>query len=156
MTVKNKLKRTLDKRTIEEIRDTILGELMTFMVDQFKGQKKAYNELNEDLQQSIIDKVHKHATTMIGQAVKGVAKLDYPGLSAEVATVAFKAGFIQVQLKVPESEELRHELSDSRGKKIIVVLADPDQFLEGANNLPKAEPDQGAIGFDRSPGASHD
>ncbi len=115
------------------------GDLATGIINFYQNEKKAWDELDNASQDELIIRANDFAKQAINEVVEILAADDRAVIQASVEQVVVKDG-IKAVLTLPKSSEFRHELADSQGQTVLIVVVDSNKYMGGT--LPKAEPDQ--------------
>jgi hypothetical protein len=134
----------VDEKTPQMLaREFMLGEVMASAMKQLRSLEKPWLRLPEEAQRGVIDQVRDDVTIAIRRAVEVIATDDRTRFVASVESVTFKDG-VKAVLTMPNTMA-SHELADTAGGRVYVVIEDPSRYTHGGDNVPKAEPDQMAI-----------
>lgn len=125
---------------------TMLGDLMSLVIDELKAAPDVWQKLGEVEQDDVIDRVKRRCGSAIEDCVQLIATQGFTRIRAKVDSIAVKDG-IKAVLTLSQHDVARHELIDSQGTTVYIVLADPDAFAGGSEVI-KAEPDQQALTLD--------
>lgn len=128
----------------EMIVDLMFGEMAALIVNPLREMKVGWGQLTEDIQQTMINNAQQRAEEKIRAMVSLCASIEYPKLSAELVTTQIKPKEIIAKISLDRADPNREEFFDFVSKKCVVVLVDPDDFLD-EQYLPKAEPDQRSL-----------
>ena len=121
-------------------REFMLGELMQAAMKQLRAIDKPYLRLPENEQKKIIAEVETDCKAAIKRAVEIIASDDRTRFLATVEQVVFKDG-VKAVLTMANTES-SHELADTAGGSVLVVIEDPYRYLRGGDGKPVAEPNQ--------------
>lgn len=131
---------SLDTYEVVIASETMLGDLMKFMVEEMKAAKDVWQKLSEQDQDDFLERCEKRCREAVEQVCTIVASQGNPALWAQVESVQFKGG-IKAVLCPDSKSPLRHDLADSIGKEVLIVLSDYEGLINDEGK-PKAEPDQ--------------
>ncbi len=129
-----------EKSAQDIAREYLMGEVMAAALCQLRTLDKPWLRLPEKDQKAVIADVEKSVRTAIKKAVEIIVSNDRTYFRAEVESVTFKEG-VKAVLTMPNTEA-SHELADTAGGHVIVVIEDPSRFTHVGENAPKAEKDQ--------------
>jgi hypothetical protein len=135
---------TIDKTPRELAREFMLGEVMAAAMKQLRSLDKPWLRLPEQKQKDVIDEVRDQVAYAIRQAVEIIATDDRTRFVAAVESVTFKDGVKAVMTMA--NTQASHELADTAGGRVYIVIEDPNRYTQGGANVPAAEPDQRALG----------
>lgn len=131
---------TTDKTPRELAREFMLGEVMAAAMKQLRALDKPWLRLPEKQQKDVIDEVRDHVSVAIRKAVEIIATDDRTRFVAAVESVTFKDG-VKAVLTMPNTQA-SHELADTAGGSVYVVIEDPNRYVASSSAVPKADPDQ--------------
>lgn len=127
--------------TIDIARETMLGDLMNVVLDQVKSAKDVWQKLGERDQEDMLTRIQLGCANAVNKAISFIAvngNTDY--VMADVESVTFKDG-VKAVLKIPYRTVGAHALADCEGRKVMIVMPDPEEF-GNTDTAPKAEADQ--------------
>ena len=134
---------------VEFAREELAGKLLALCVSQLEALKTPWNMTSEKNQQISLDKMREVVEREVRRAVMVIATERAPRLTATVESVTFKDG-IKAVLTLDKHSEGRHDLADSEGTTVLIVMANPEQFTGGMEKT-GAAPDQTALGLASQP-----
>lgn len=129
----------MTENIIELTADTMRGDLIDALLGELKAAPDVWQRLSQSDQDLIINRIDNRVSTAIGQAVRMLAADGRPTIKAKLDQMTAKDG-IKAVLSVSQHDPGRHELMDSVGKLLLIVVADPEAYLGG--ETPKSDPDQ--------------
>lgn len=135
---------TTEKSARDLARELLLGEVIAAATRQLRALEKPWLRLPEAKQREVLHDVQADVEVVIERAVEIIATDDRTRFVASVESVTFKDG-VKAVLTMPNTQA-SHELADTAGGRVYVVIEDPTRYLLPGDNMPKATPDQGAIG----------
>lgn len=127
-----------EKTPIDLAREFMLGSVMAAAMKQLRSLDKPWLRLPEAAQKAVLEDVRHDVTQAIRSAVEIIATSDRTRFAASVESVTFKDG-VKAILTMGNTEA-SHELADTAGGRVYVVIEDPARFTFGGDNVPKAEP----------------
>lgn len=130
----------VEKSPRELAREFMLGEVMAAAMRQLRALDKPWLRLPEHKQKEVIDEVRDSVSVAIRQAVEIIATDDRTRFTAQVESVTFKDG-VKAVLTMPNTLA-SHELADTAGGRVYVVIEDPNRYTQSSPAVPKADPDQ--------------
>lgn len=133
-----------EKSAQDIARELLLGEVMAAATRQLRALDKPWLRLSEAKQREVLHDVQADCENAIERAVEIIATDDRTRFVAHVESVTFKDG-VKATLTMPNTQA-SHELADTAGGVVFVVIEDPRRFTIGGANLPQAEPDQKPLG----------
>tara|TARA_R110000772_G_scaffold58539_1_gene132495 strand:+ start:21887 stop:22315 length:429 start_codon:yes stop_codon:yes gene_type:complete len=128
---------------VTKANDTMLGELMRCTIDLAKALPEPWQKLPEAGQKAWLNVVEKQCTSAIERAIADLASQDWPAVTATVDTVTFKSGGVKAAVKISHASRGAHEIADSAGQQVLIIICDPEEFISGEK--PIADPDQKSI-----------
>lgn len=123
--------------------DTMLGDLMACLIDEFKQAPDVWQKMPEHQQQDVIYRVQQRVQENIRAAVEIIASANRPTIVATVESVTVKEG-IKAVVTLPKSDAQRHNLFDAAGQTVLLIVAGAGEFYGGADQV-KADPDQAPL-----------
>lgn len=125
--------------TVEMTAETMLGDLVRILVDEFKGAPDVWQKMSEDGRDDLIKRVTSQVGDAVREAVQFIAADGREVITAELEQITAKDG-IKAVCTLAKHDPNRHALLDSVGKAVLIVVADANQFLGG--EIPAADPNQ--------------
>lgn len=119
---------------------TLTGDIRDFLLTRIQHQQKPYQQMSEEEQLGIIAACEGAADKLVREAVKAIAASGRKTITGQLEQVTVKDDFKAV-IRLSKSDECRHELIDSCGQAVLIVVADADEF-DGQREAPKVYPDQ--------------
>ena len=129
---------------VELARETMLGDLMSLVIEELKAAPDVWQRLPEHKQDAVIGRVHQRVGEAVRQAVELMAANGRTAIPATLEQVTVKDAYKAV-LTLRKDDPSRHELVDATGRSVMIVVADPTEFSGGAGDV-KADPDQRTFG----------
>lgn len=133
-----------EKTARDLAREFLLGEVIASAMKQLRSLEKPWLRLPESQQKNVLKDVQADVEKAIEQAVELIATDDRTRFVAQVESVTFKDG-VKAVLTMPNTQA-SHELADTAGGRVYVVIEDPTRYTMPGGNMPKAEPDQKPLG----------
>lgn len=121
-------------------RTFLLGELMSAATKQLRSLDKPWLRLPETQQKTALREVQFDIERAIERAVELIATDARTCFQASVESVTFKDG-VKAVLTMANTQA-SHELADTAGGSVYVVIEDPTRYKTLGDNAPKSEPDQ--------------
>jgi hypothetical protein len=130
---------------------TMAGDVRDFILDRMKHDHSPlpWNMRNEEEQRRYIDQTTLAANNVVRRIVQLVATQDRPFIGAHIKKAEMK-DVIAVELHVGLTHPLRHELLDSVGHEVLIVLSGVEEFM-GERSAPVVNKDQAAMFGDDEP-----
>lgn len=127
---------------VEVATDTLTGDIRDFMLDRirYEQDKRPWDERSEFDQRDTIARVEAKVRDVITRAVEMIAANGRRTIKATLAQVTVKDG-IKATIEMSRFDEQRHALIDSTGSRILIVVADPEDFT-GERAPVEVKPDQ--------------
>ena len=129
-----------EKSAQDLAREFMMGELMAAAMKQLRAIDKPWLRLPENEQKRVIEEVKQDVRKAIIAAVEIIASDDRTRFRATVEQVVFKDG-VKAVFTMLNTED-SHELADTAGGSVLVVIEDPYRYTVPGPNAPKAETDQ--------------
>lgn len=123
--------------------DTMTGDLMACLIDEFKAAPDVWQKMPEDHQQDLIYRVQKRVQEAVRIAVEIIASDNRPTIVATVESVTVKDG-IKAVVALPKSDAQRHELFDAAGMAVLLIVGGAAGYYGGADQV-QPDPDQPAL-----------
>lgn len=133
-----------EKSPRELAREFMLGEVMAAATKQLRALDKPWLRLPETKQRDVLDEVRDDVAHAIRQAVEIIATDDRTRFVAAVESVTFKDGVKAVMTM--GNTQASHELADTAGGRVFIVIEDPNRYVMQSPAVPKADPDQPTLG----------
>lgn len=127
---------------VEVSAQTMLGDLVGLVIDELKAAPDVWQKLSERKQDEVIDRVRRRCEDAIRQAVHFIYSEGRTVITADLEQLTAKDG-IKAVLTLNRHDENRHELLDSVGKPVLVIVGDAQAFTGGA--MPKPDPQQSEL-----------
>lgn len=121
--------------------ETMLGDLMSLVVEELKAAPDVWQRMNEDKQSEALYRIENQCRGAVRKCVDIIAAQGNVFVNAVVSQVVFKEG-VKIELKTPVITEATHELAECTGKVVKVVILDESEFTENESGKPTAEPNQ--------------
>ena len=129
------------EKTAQELaREYLMGELMSAATRQLRSIDKPWLRLPEDKQKKVLAEVQDDIQKAVRQAVEVIASDDRTVFRASVESVTFKDG-VKAVLTMGNTIA-SHELADTAGGGVFVVIENPARYTQVGENAPKADADQ--------------
>jgi hypothetical protein len=119
--------------------ETMQGDLCTALVDELKAARDVWPKLSQHDQDVIIGRFERRVGTAIREAVRMIASDNRPTITAKLDQITAKDG-IKAVLVVASTDPQRHELLDSVGKRVLLLVADAEPYSGG--EAPRSDPEQ--------------
>lgn len=134
---------SIEKTPRDLAREFMMGEVMAAAMKQLRAIDKPWLRLPEQAQKDVISEVRADVDSAIRQAVEIIATDDRTRFVASVESVTFKDG-VKAVLTMPNSQA-SHELADTQGGRVYVVIEDPARYTQTSTLTPQAEADQRSL-----------
>lgn len=134
---------TEDGEKIDLIATSLTGDIRDFLLDRVKQLGKPWPAMTEDEQSDQIIQASEAAINLVKQAVRLIAADGRRTMIGQLVKVQVKDK-IQCQVDFSKSDEFRHELFDSTGQAVLLVVADAEPFT-GERAPAEPIPDQGDL-----------
>lgn len=120
-----------EKPVTNVARQTMIGDLRDVVLDIFKDKRftgKAWVDMKEGEQKAVAQMVTDHVTEAVVRSIDIIHSDGQKHIKAVLRQVTVKDGYKAV-FECSASDKLRHELVDSQGDTILVVLTNTDAYL---------------------------
>lgn len=122
---------------------TLTGDIRDFLLDRVKNLGKPWPAMSEQEQRDQITSAKDAAERLVRKVCEIVAADGKKALKGKLIKVQIKDK-IQCQVDFNKEDEQRHELFDSQGLTVMLVVADAEKFT-GETGPAEPEPDQGDL-----------
>lgn len=129
-----------EKSAADLAREYLMGELMSAATRQLRSLEKPWLRLPEEQQKKVLREVQDSITEAVKAAVELIASDDRTRFRAGVESVTFKDG-VKAVLTMPNTAA-SHELADTAGSSVLVVIENPSRYTYVGENAPKADANQ--------------
>ncbi len=133
------------RNAIEIRENSMAGDLVSLLVDEFKAESKPWAQLSEDDQYDLIDRCRKRVETAVTQACRSIGARGQSTIAATLEQVTVKDG-IKAVVSLSKADPQRHELVDAQGQTVLLVVSAEREMLTG--EMPKPEPTQKRLPID--------
>lgn len=132
----------LMEETIEIATATLTGDVRDKFLDmlRFQQDKRPWNQRSEQDQRQTVHTVETLVHDLVRRSVELIAAQGRRTVKAVVEQVTIKDG-IKAVLTLSRHDEQRHALADATGHTVLLVVADPDEYI-GERAPAKINPDQ--------------
>lgn len=117
---------------------TLRGDLRDALLDRLKTMPKPWTVLSEAEQAELIAGCDRVAMSLVTRAVCLIAANGFTALPGILEKVTVKDG-MQVVVQLSRKDPHRHELIDTMGNSVMVVIAQADMFM-GEQGPAKPDP----------------
>ncbi len=123
---------------------TCLGDLMCWMVEQFRDLPKPWDSMSENEQDDWLARCEAQGGHLIREIINLVTSQGLVTLPAVVEQVVFKDG-VKAVLKIAGRTEGVHDLADQEGQIVNVLICDTSHLTESKEGMPQAASNQGSL-----------
>lgn len=117
----------IEQETIDIATATVTGDVRDFLLDRVKTMGKPWTAMSEDDQRDQIYACKSAAEHLVRTVVQVIAAAGRKVIVGQLVKVNVKDK-IQAQVDFSKLDEQRHELFDSVGTPVLLVVADAEQF----------------------------
>ena len=121
-------------------RQFLMGELIAAATKQLRSLDKPWLRLPEEQQKTVLREVQADIQIAVERAVEVIATDDRTSFPASVEQVTFKDG-VKAVLTMSNTQA-SHELADTAGGMVYVVIDSPARYITVGRNAPASEPNQ--------------
>jgi hypothetical protein len=114
--------------------------ILKSLINEIGQLQKPWHQMAEREQEVAIFRLRNTVEVSVRKLVESIACANFQRIAATVEQVTFKDG-IKATLTLAKGADGAHELADSTGSFVTVVLANAQQFVDGIERV-KAEADQ--------------
>lgn len=125
-----------------QVEQSLRVRMLSIILDELKATQKPWEQLNKYEQDDALRRIDRRVRGWVNDAVDEILSYDLAHVRLAVNKVEFTGSGTKVAC-TGRSDEGVHELADRAGLEVLVLLVDPDRWLEG--ELPKADEDQWAL-----------
>lgn len=133
------------KNIAQAVRGSLGQQLLSGYMQIVRGMPKTYHQSSEGEQKMLIARaaqiVEESTTGAVGRILRG----DHKSVPVKIESISLKAA-TKVTVAI-ESDEQLHALIDYRGRRAVLVFLDPEQYLEGMDQI-QADADQPELPLD--------
>jgi hypothetical protein len=120
--------------------DELGRHLVATVVNELRTIPDHWMRLNEQQQQTALNRIKDRLRETVVAAVRTLAHGEVPGIACTIDGITIKEG-TKIGLVMDDGDPNRHALYDSKGKKVMLLLASAERFLERMDEV-KASADQ--------------
>ncbi|MBL0142640.1 MAG: hypothetical protein IPP91_11205 [Betaproteobacteria bacterium] len=136
---------------VELARETLGRDLLEALIMEIRLMPDVWEKLGQEAQDDVLDRLRNRVRDLTRQAVGLIVSSERTVLAATVESVTFKDG-IKATLKIAKTARGRHDLADQKGADVVVVIADPGEYLQGMDAV-RGEDEQLTLqGIDKATG----
>lgn len=133
----------VEKSANDIAREFLMGELVGAATKQLRSIEKPWLRLPENEQKRVLRAVQDDVAAAVTAAVELIASDDRTRFRAHVESVTFKDG-VKAVLQMGNTAA-SHELADTAGASVLVVIEDPARYVVPGENMPKAQANQAEL-----------
>ncbi len=142
MEAEDKAKEANDEVTASDIAAaTMVGDLLGALVDEIRTMPDVWQKTGEEKQGHIIERLTRRVESAVRAAVHIIAADGKPQIVATLEGVGLKDKIKATLIVAHGGNPLLHELFDSVGETVLIVLPNSKQFGGGKDQV-KPDPDQ--------------
>ena len=125
--------------------ETLTGDVRDFILNRLRHEqnKQPWHMRSEADQRDTVHQVESAVRDVVSRAVELIAARGQKAIKATLTQVTFKDG-IKATIELSKHDECRHALADATGGRIVIFVADPEEF-EGERAEVEITPDQGDL-----------
>lgn len=131
-----------DNASVEIAAETMRGDLVSMLIDELKAAPDCWQKLSQAQQDDVIWRATRRVESSVRAAVNIIAADGRKVITSTLEQITAKDG-IKAVCVLGKHDPNRHELLDSVGKAVLIVVADCDEYSGG--EIPKGESDQRAL-----------
>ncbi len=123
--------------------DTLGKDILEALLTEVRNIPNSWAQLGPIDQENVIDRLRLRVQVMLRDAVAIMFAGETPAVKARLASLKFGKG-LQVVLDVGRDESGRHDLMDAVGQPVVLIMADPSQYMAAMETV-KARAAQGDL-----------
>jgi gas vesicle protein len=123
--------------------ETLSGDVRDAILDRIRNLQKPWQQMVEYEQRTLTSDINNVAENLVRKAVNIIGRQGRTVIQATLEKITIKDG-IKAEISVSQFSEHRHQLCDSQGKAILIVVADAEEFT-GERGPAEIDKDQGEI-----------
>lgn len=128
---------------IELTADNLGRDLLATVIDELQKARYSWSELSEVQQNASIERLRQQCRHIITEGLNVLFRGAFPACEATLDSITVKRG-LQVKLSIAKGARNWHEVIEAEGLKVLLVIADPDQYMEHMDEV-KARAGQGDL-----------
>lgn len=142
---------TAEQSAIGPVAAVLGRDILAAIVQQVKQQPDHWHRMSEATQQKQIDQLRGRVRDILVNAVRVmIGGGRFTSVGVELESLMFKDG-LKGQFVIPKGAEGRHELADAVGGRVLIVLADPNAYLQRMEEVKEAADQLELFGGDYDP-----
>lgn len=122
------------KTHADTVSDSIGNVLLKALLTELKMLSPRFTHQSEEIQQEIIERLRLQVGDQLREAVTQIAAKSYKAIPGTIVKVQFKEG-VQTQINMNRTNKVVHDVADSVGSEVMIVLCDMDEFLGGMEQV---------------------
>jgi hypothetical protein len=122
------------KKTIAIAAATMGHDLVAALLNEIRGMPDHWSRMNKELQQQTLDRLKDKVAAAVLKAQHMLTTGSFQAVPAVLEYIGRKGG-ITGKISVRKDELCRHALFDAQGSKVLVVITDPNQWLQRMDEL---------------------
>jgi len=138
-----------EEELLNEASSTLLGDVMSIVLNQVKALPKSWQELSEAEQNDYLDSIREQSMEAIEQVVYTLNANSYTTVNAIVESVTFKGGVKAVLITDKHNNPAVHDLAESESKPVKILIPDLERFEADGSTAPVADADQSSLDLDQ-------
>lgn len=135
--------KTAEEKAADLAAATLMGDIRDFMLDRIKTQKKPWVAMTEDEQRDEIYAAKTAADRLVREVVHIISAQGRKVITGVLDQVTVKKE-VKAVVTFPKTDQARHELIDSQGSHVLIVVAGTEEF-SGEKAPAKPDPNQGDL-----------
>lgn len=133
---------TAERPTVATVfADTMGHDLMAFILTTLRTMPDHWARMSQEQQEKRIAEMRESVTAIVQKCAQIVAGQGFQAVGCELDGVTIKDE-VKIGLTMNEGDPARHALYDAKGRKVLLVLASAEQWLE---KLDEIKSDKGQI-----------
>ena len=135
---------TAAKKAVERSRNYaqsgLAAQITETLIDEIRALDKPWHKTPEAQQAVVIARLSDRVYNAMQNAVQVLSAVGHKAVICNLFSVTFKDG-VRAVVTVAPGSDMRHELADFATRDVVLVLSDPDVFMQGLQDI-KPDADQ--------------
>lgn len=122
------------KKTIAIAAATMGHDLVAALLTEIRNMPDHWSRMNKELQQGSLDRLKDKVAAAVLKAQHMLTTGSFQAVPAVLEYIGRKGGIVG-KISIRKDELCRHALFDAQGSKVLVVITDPNQWLQRMDEL---------------------
>lgn len=129
-----------EKASQEFAAENLARALVEKMVDEIRELDQPWSSTSESEQSVVLARISDTVRRAVTDAALTIAARGSKAVVCNLFSVTFKDG-VRAVITMPPGSDMRHELADRATEDVVMVFADPGDFMQGLDGI-EADKDQ--------------